>query len=166
MEIRIADPDDAPALVDFFRIAYTESEYLLFEPDEYDTTPDQLRQQMITRAEQKSGIMLLCEQDGNVVGMVMGMRYNFRRTRHSLFLVLGVLRQWHRKGVGERLLTEIISWARSEGMRRVELVVDVRNEPAMELYKKTGFELEGRRRDARRLGDVFVDEYWMSKLLT
>ena len=165
MDIRIALPEDAPALVEFFRKLYGETEYLLFEPDEYATTVDQQRQLMTARAEQKGGVMFICEHAGQVVGAAIGMRSNFRRTRHALFLVLGVLRQWHRKGVGYRLMTEMISWARSEGMRRLELVVDVRNVAAIELYKKLGLEIEGTRRDSRRLGERFVDEYTMSLLL-
>ncbi len=165
MEIRMALPDDAPVLVEFFRTLYGETDYLLFEPDEYTTTADQQRQLMMGRAEQAGGVMFICEDDGQVVGAVFGMRSNYRRTRHALYLVIGVLKKWHRRGVGYRLLTEMISWARAEGVRRLELVVDVRNIAAIALYKNVGFEIEGTRRDSRRLGESYVDEYAMSKLL-
>ena len=49
-------------------------------------------------------------------------------------------------------------------LRRLELTVYVDNEPAIRLYKKFGFEIEGTRRaDAFRDG-VYVDSYAMARL--
>ena len=153
-------------MVEFFRSAYAESEYLLYEPDEYEATSDQARQQWVTGTLQRGNVMFICEQDARVIGVVIGLRSNFRRTRHNLFLILGVLGQWHRQGLGHRLMSELVSWAGAEGIRRLELVADVRNAPAIALYKKVGFEIEGTRREARLIGERLIDEYWMSKLLT
>ena len=49
-------------------------------------------------------------------------------------------------------------------LRRLELTVYVDNEPAIALYKKFGFVIEGTRRaDAFRDG-AFVDSYMMARL--
>ena len=50
------------------------------------------------------------------------------------------------------------------GLRRLELTVYVDNEPAIALYKKHGFTIEGtRRQDAFRAG-TFVDSHAMARL--
>ncbi len=44
-----------------------------------------------------------------------------------------------RRGIGERLLTETLAKAESEGVRNLFLEVRASNEPAIRLYKKHGF---------------------------
>ena len=38
------------------------------------------------------------------------------------------------------------------------------NDPAIKLYRRFGFEIEGRHRDFVRRGDSFVDGYTMARL--
>lgn len=49
------------------------------------------------------------------------------------------------RGVGDRLLTEIESWARQNGMMTLRLGVMVGNEPAAALYRRRGFVVTGMR---------------------
>lgn len=49
-------------------------------------------------------------------------------------------------------------------LRRVELTVYVDNEPAQALYRKFGFETEGRLRDYAVRDGVFVDALSMARL--
>jgi len=50
------------------------------------------------------------------------------------------------------------------GLRRVQLTVFGDNDPAIKLYRRFGFEVEGRHRDFVRRGDGFVDALTMAKL--
>ena len=165
MQIRLADPDDAPAIIEFLNVLYLETDYMLFEADEFTMTAEQQKQQIVTRAKEGTGVILLCVQDAKIVGILFGMRSHLKRINHILYLVLGVLSQWHRQGIGYRLMTEVTDWARSNSIGRMELIVDVRNTGAIGLYEKVGFQVEGLRRRARRFGDLFVDEHTMGRLL-
>jgi ribosomal protein S18 acetylase RimI-like enzyme len=50
--------------------------------------------------------------------------------------------------IGERLIRQTVAAARAFGLHRIELTVREDNSGAVELYKKVGFETEGRQRDA------------------
>lgn len=60
-------------------------------------------------------------------------------------LLLAVLPAHHRRGVGARLLDEFLKRARNDGIARVHLEVRDGN-PAVELYRSSGFAPAGRRR--------------------
>jgi RimJ/RimL family protein N-acetyltransferase len=55
-----------------------------------------------------------------------------------------------------------LSWSRLAGVIRVELTVHTANEPAVSLYRKFGFQVEGTRRHSLRVDGRVVDEYLMS----
>lgn len=61
-------------------------------------------------------------------------------------LLIAVLPGERRRGIARLLLEEFIRQSRDEGLRRVHLEVRHGN-PAAELYRQSGFEPVGRRRD-------------------
>jgi len=54
--------------------------------------------------------------------------------------------EFRRRGIGRRLLEEIIEYARANGIRSLTLEVRVSNVPAIRLYESLGFKVEGRRK--------------------
>lgn len=82
------------------------------------------------------------EEDGEVVGFVAA------RIAAGLgeILNVAVLPAYTRKGVGFRLLTRLLAEARSQGVERMTLEVNVRNVAAISLYSKAGFNEAGRRK--------------------
>jgi [ribosomal protein S18]-alanine N-acetyltransferase len=50
------------------------------------------------------------------------------------------------RGVGRRLLREVLAWGRQRGARQAVLEVRAGNEAAQQLYHRCGFEVIGRRR--------------------
>lgn len=78
---------------------------------------------------------------------------------HSGRLGVGVLLAHRRQGIGRRLVSTAIDGARAFGLTRVELEVFFSNEPAIQLYRALGFELEGCRRRARKLWGVNTRMY-------
>lgn len=61
-------------------------------------------------------------------------------------LLIAVLPDHHRRGIGGRLLDNFIDQARADGAGRVHLEVRDGN-PAVEMYRRAGFERVGRRRN-------------------
>lgn len=61
------------------------------------------------------------------------------------------------RGVGSALLQACVEWAREHGAHKVTLSVFPHNEPAIALYRKFGFEVEGRlvRQWRRRSGELW-----------
>jgi ribosomal protein S18 acetylase RimI-like enzyme len=74
---------------------------------------------------------------------------------HRGVLGMGLLPQYRGHGIGTRLIQSALVAARAFGLRRVELTVREHNTGAFELYKKTGFEIEGVQRDASLVDGVY-----------
>lgn len=68
------------------------------------------------------------------------------------------------KGIGTSVINEIIHYAKEHGKSRIELTVDLHNLPAIHLYKKAGFEIEGIVRNSYRLKSTgkFYNELLMA----
>lgn len=58
-------------------------------------------------------------------------------------LTMGVISEYRRKGVGERLLTELYSATASKGLSEISLGVHKKNRPAIELYRQQGWIEDG-----------------------
>ncbi len=138
---------------------------MLFEPDEFTVTEEQQARRIAEMSQSETGAMFICEIDNELVGVVFGNRDVARRTRHSLYVVIGVLQAWVGRGVGRSLLQALEGWARSRGIHRLELTVDVDNRRAIALYENCGFEREGVKRHSRRIEGRYSDELYMSKLI-
>jgi ribosomal protein S18 acetylase RimI-like enzyme len=85
-------------------------------------------------------------------------------TRHSGVLGIGVLPEWRGRGVGRRLIEHALEASRAFPLARVELTVRADNERAVALYRKIGFEVEGRRRRAMLVDGVYYDDIIMALL--
>ena len=87
------------------------------------------------------------------------------RESHSGFIVLGVRDDHHRQGIGQALLTALTDIADNWiGLTRLDLTVNVDNEPAIKLYERHGFEHEGRQRAATLRDGKLVDAFMMARL--
>jgi putative acetyltransferase len=71
------------------------------------------------------------------------------------------------QGIGSRVLTHIKDSAMIDGKKRIELTVDMENLPAINLYKKIGFTIEGHIRKSykRSSTGMYYDEYLMGLIL-
>jgi len=83
---------------------------------------------------------------------------------HAGRLGMGVLKEYRGQGIGSRLLEETLSETRDRGLERVELDVFASNVPAIRLYEKFEFQVEGRKRKARKLDGNYDDLIVMSIL--
>jgi L-phenylalanine/L-methionine N-acetyltransferase len=108
---------------------------------------------------------LFAELDGQVVGSLMLHVEANPRRRHTGGIGMGVHDDYQGRGVGSALLAAALDLADNWlGLERLELTVFVDNAPAIALYKKFGFEIEGTaRRFALRNGE-YVDAYTMARL--
>ena len=83
---------------------------------------------------------------------------------HAGVLGMGLLPPFRGRGVGTRLMTTVLAAARRARLRRVELTVRETNTPAIALYAKMGFEVEGRFRDAVEVDGVYENVLGMARL--
>jgi GNAT superfamily N-acetyltransferase len=111
--VREAGPQDAAAVLDLFQLLYAETDFMLYEPGESVPPIAQYADRIRDVAKKEDGAMFVAESGSRVVGVVFGNRGTAKRTRHSLFLVIGVLQSRWGQGVGAGLLEAIEHWART-----------------------------------------------------
>jgi len=84
--------------------------------------------------------------------------------RHCGVLGMGLLPGWRGRGLGRRLIERALEAARAFPLTRVELAARADNERAIALYRKVGFEVEGRRRRAMLIDGLYYDDITMALL--
>jgi putative acetyltransferase len=120
--------------------------------------------EMFIRVLSPNDHMLAAEIDGTVVGLV-GLQVSSKaRERHTADLGLCIHAAHQRKGIGKALMEAILdiadNWLK---LKRVELSVFTDNEPAIALYKKMGFTVEGTKKYSAVRNGVHADEYLMAR---
>ena len=83
----------------------------------------------------------------------------------SHLLNIGIKERFRKKGLGQELLEQVIHASKSMGCKKIFLEVRVSNNPAIELYNKTGFKKVSTRKNYYRLPDGREDALVMSKRL-
>ena len=101
---------------------------------------------------------------GQVVGWCDIVRKKLEGFTHAAALGMGVQKDYRGQGIGERLALAALQRAREVGLERVELDVYASNGPAIGLYEKLGFVVEGVHRRARKLDGQYDDLISMALL--
>lgn len=84
---------------------------------------------------------------------------------HSGQLGIGVISPYRGHGIGESLMRVALDKAKQLGLTRVELTVREHNHPAIALYIKLGFVVEGVKRNAVKIEDAYENLIMMGMLL-
>ncbi|MBV9229503.1 MAG: GNAT family N-acetyltransferase [Chloroflexi bacterium] len=165
MIIRMIRESDAEQLLNLRRLVNGETQFMLREPDEMTTTVAEQQEQIKQTLAKENQAIFVAEHDNQLVGYLNARGGPFKRNRHCVYIVIGILKAFTRQGIGTQLFIELERWARQQGLTRLELTVMTHNAAGIALYKKRGFEIEGMMRHALIVDGQYVDEYFMAKLL-
>jgi len=103
--------------------------------------------------------------EGQIVGMLSLQVSPRLRRAHVGDLGMAVHDKWAGKGVGSALIKAAIDLAdKWLNLSRLELTVYTDNEPALRLYKRLGFEIEGTHRKYAFRDGAYVDAYTMARV--
>ncbi len=165
MLIREIEPKDAENFRQLIQQVESQSEFMMMEPGERQTTPEQQLRQIESLKKQANSTVLVAEDEHHLTGYMFAIGGSARRNSHAAYLVIGILPEYRGKGVGTQLFQQLEKWAAAQGISRLELTVVIENEAGLALYKKQGFEVEGTKRQSLKINGRLVDEYYMSKLI-
>jgi len=160
--IRRARPDDAAAIARMMAdpAVYGALLQMPFVNEEAQRT--RLAESLVPG---KLDLSLVAERAGEIVGSAglhpVGPTV---RRRHVMAIGIAVASAAQRQGVGSALMQAMCDYAdRWMGVLRIELTVYTDNAPAIALYRKFGFEMEGRHRGYALRDGVFVDAFAMAR---
>ena len=135
--------------------------YLLYEPMPLESF-EPIYSDLLVK-----GVQYVFENDSQLTGMCKMVPLTYR-SAHVVYLGgIAIHPGFSGKGMGLQMMKEIQQQCKEKKYLRIELSVAVNNEPAIRLYKKTGFEEEGLLRKYGYLSgeNRFVDEIMMSYLM-
>jgi GNAT superfamily N-acetyltransferase len=134
IRIRKGEPGDIETMVTFL--------YHLFAIEkDFATDADKHRAGLqLLLAETYARAIFVAEADGNVVGMVTAqIVVSTSSGGYSILLEdMYVASGFRRKGIGIKLLEQVLVWGSGQGARRVQLVADVTNIGALIFYRQAG----------------------------
>ena len=159
--VRAATPADAESLAALGGAVGAESEGWLISDENWRSAGNERRYLKSLRRYPHAAVFVAETPEG-IVGRLSIARDSHPASYHVADLGLMVAQDRRRQGVGTALIEEALKWARSSGIKKVELHVLPHNEPAIALYEKLGFRREGFRHGHYRRGDEYVDAILMA----
>ena len=141
-----ATPQDVPQLVQLLNILFDIEQDFRADPEKQERG---LRK--LLAMPEKAVIMTARDAHGNVIGMVSAqLVISTAEGAYSAWIEDMVIAEgWRTQGIGRRLLSSALDWARSRGATRAQLLVDLDNEPALGYYDHLGW--QATRLGARRI---------------
>ena len=109
--------------------------------------------------------LLVCVEDEIIGQLGLHTFPSHPRRRHAGQIGMAVRDDWHGKGAGTALIAAAVDLAdKWLNLTRLELDVYTDNEPAIRLYQKFGFVIEGTLVNYAYRDGQFVDTYAMARL--
>jgi len=158
LELRAARPQDAENLAALMNLPGVRwgTAQLPFQ------TPEQIRSRLETIAADDR--LLLASVGTDLAGSASLQRLRGRRA-HVGGIGMSVHDAWTGQGIGTALMAALIDLADNWlGLRRLQLEVNVDNAPAVALYRRFGFELEGTLRGVMLRDGDFIDCHSMGRV--
>jgi L-phenylalanine/L-methionine N-acetyltransferase len=125
------------------------------------------RKKRLAEAPEGSFNLVVCAGDEIVGELGLFTFPNWPRRRHAGQIGMAVRDDWQGRGAGSALMQAALDMADNWlNLTRLELEVYTDNEPAIRLYKKFGFVIEGTLLQFAYRNGEFVDVYGMARLKT
>ena len=153
--IERASPLDAAGVLEFLQLAGSETDNLTFGaeglPYSVESEAAFLRQIESSRDD----VMFLAKVNDQIVGSA-SLNRTPRRMRHRGEFSVTVLKSHWNMGIGSKLLSKIISFAKENDFEIIDLQVRSDNLAAIHLYEKFGFQKLGSHPAFFKINDSYV----------
>ncbi len=165
--VRTAEPEDAPGINNVMKSILKEKIYTIYDIDEYTETK-QSRLKQIRRYRRAQGkIIIIALLKNRVIGFVTFNNRDVRKTMHTGFLSIYLLKEFRGVGLGKELLRNLIQWGRNNKIiSKMSLAVFSCNKNAIALYKKVGFKVEGLCPKDMKINGRYYDSVLMYKFVS
>ena len=94
----------------------------------------------------KDGKIILYEQEGKIVGLIVGIvnndktiRYDFNAPKRGRITEFVISKEYRNKGIGKQLLNTMKEYLKSIGCKNILIAVFGYNEKAIKFYNENGY---------------------------
>lgn len=166
LEIRNAIPSDAYQMVELARKLASETKFMMREPDEVNTDVTFQEKRIEKLLQSDNGLQLVAVVEDKIVGFLAISARDLKRVRHIGSFVIGVEKKYWGTGIAKYLMEQMLDWSKSIGLIRLDLEVVEENTRGIELYKKYGFKIEGKKIKDHYIGDgKYLNTLIMGKII-
>jgi ribosomal protein S18 acetylase RimI-like enzyme len=163
--LRPTRPEDAQAIINHLIAIASEPDVYVSYSAEEANVPVEKEAERIRKDMEVGNLCLVAESESLVVGEFCCRRdHAFAFTRHTAVLGMSVKSGYRNQGIGTRFMEGAIHWAAEHDVVRLELEVYADNAPAIHLYKKFGFEVEGLKKKYAYQRGRYYDSLIMARL--
>jgi ribosomal protein S18 acetylase RimI-like enzyme len=135
--IRTAKPSDIPQLVGLLKQLFT------IEADfDFDQDKQACGLNLLLNSEKDYILVAELLGDNKVLGMcsIQTLISTAKGGPVGLLEDLIVAADFRHQGIGAKLLAEAVNWAECQGLKRLQLLADKNNLPALDFYQKQGWQ--------------------------
>ena len=162
MIIKVVTIDMAKDVIEFVKQTSGETANLITTPEEFNITLEQEQSHIQNQLDSRLANMIVAVINNEIVGLC-GLHGRDGRTRISHVASLGITikRSHWGKGIGYSLMKSQIDYCINNKIAKINLEVRTDNIPAIKLYQKCGFQIEGTNRRSMLIDGDFVDTLYM-----
>ena len=161
IEIRAVSPDDVDDLAEILSMPKCQAQTLQMP---YQSI-EKIRERYTNIPANLYILVAVVKDTQKVVGSISVMRPTRPRQLHTGMLGMAVHDDYQGQKIGSRLMEAIINLAENWlNLTRLELTVYVDNQPALRLYQKFGFVIEGTLRNYAFRDGTFIDAHLMARI--
>lgn len=166
MEITIekASPADAAAFLDFLKTVGAQTDNLTFGAEGLPFSEEDEADFLAQMEDSKDSVMLVAKEGRAIIGNASLSRLP-RRMSHRGEFCIAVAEEYWNKGIGSRLLENILVFARENSFEVLDLQVRSDNARAIRLYEKFGFQKTGTHPAFFKMNGQYIAFDYMSRMV-
>lgn len=163
--LRLAGCEDAEEIISVIKTNAPDRSYVLMEL--YGTKPDSVKKYICSMDFDKN-LLLVAVANKTVVGALSGIQMDGGKrpeTSHILNVGLHIVTAYRGLGIGSQMLGFASGWAKKQGFKKLEANIFTTNKRSLHVFERAGFIEEGRRQKRIRIGNQYIDEVLIGKVL-
>lgn len=165
--LREAIPADAKEILELMKLIGAQTPYMVMDEQGLKMTEEEMAQNLADLYDSPNNLLLLALADEKIVGTASIRASKQKRMEHIGEIGISILKDYWGFGLGSLMMEELIEWSKEGGIiRRLELTVQKRNERAVHVYEKIGFQKEAlMARGAKTDDGEFLSVHLMSMMI-